>query len=121
MAEYESYKDGNGVTWKIVNAGTSMSAFIADDQSPRYSPDAPDQGPATKPSLPDGASQADITERDRRAFSNLREEIDAYAVAHKDNVVAMVTASPGGGVPGWVWLGLLFGLAMLADGKKRRR
>ena len=90
---YDSYKDANGVTWRVISASKAISAFMDPDVvGPRYDPDPPDMGPATKPSLDDSATDSEVAERDRRTFINLRKDIDSFANEHKQAVILRVTA-----------------------------
>jgi len=111
MAEYQNYKDANGVTWTILSGANSFAATVLPDAEPRYDPEAPDVGPVAKPSLDASATDAQVLERDRRAFSNLRGLIDKYAGENRQRVILRVTAHPGGGGAGVALLLLLVLLA----------
>jgi len=97
MPEYQTYKDANGVTWTILNGTASMAATVLPEAVPRYDPEAPDIGPVKKPSLSDSATDEQVTERDRRAFSNLRSLIDKWAADNRQKVILRVTAHADGG------------------------
>lgn len=97
MPEYTTYKDSNGVTWTILNGASSLAATVLPDATPRYDPEAPDIGPVPKPSLDASATDDEVRERDRRAFSNLRDWIDAWAGDNRQRVILRVTAHPDSG------------------------
>ncbi len=119
MPEYTTYKDANNVTWTVLNGAASMAATVLPDAMPRYDPEAPDVGPVPKPSMSASATDVEIRERDRRAFSNLRELIDKYAGNNRQRVILRVTAAADGGGGGWLVLLLI--LAVASEGKRGRR
>lgn len=112
MPEYTTYKDSNGVTWTILNGSASLAATVLPDAAPRYDPEAPDIGPLPKPSLDASATDAEVSERDRRAFSNLRDLVENYAGDNRQRVILKVTAhaDAGGGA-----LALLLLVVLLAS------
>jgi hypothetical protein len=107
MAEYQTYKDANGVTWTILTGANSFAATVLPNAQPRYDPEAPDVGPVVKPSLDASATDAEVLERDRRAFSNLRSQIDKYADGNRQHVILRVTARADAGGGGALALLLL--------------
>lgn len=111
--EYQTYKDANGVEWTIITASKTLSATVKDDAQPRYDPPASDVGPTPLLAVASGDA-AEKAEGARRSFQNLRETIDKYAKDNETHVILRVSGAGGGGVPWWVWLGLL-GLAMSDD------
>lgn len=113
MAEYVTYQDTNGITWRIITTEHNMMATVMDDAEPRYIPPATDQSVQI-------VTQGDETraEVERNAFQKLRDLIDTWATAHRDATGLSVKAS---GVPwGWVLLGVLL-LAAEGGGKRGRR
>jgi hypothetical protein len=91
----QTYKDPNGVTWKLVLGAHAMSAFVPDDASPRYS-DSPDIGPVSEAS--------DSPDMLWAAWGNLRGAIDTWALDHKGDVVLPVTAHRDSS--SWLWWAL---------------
>lgn len=87
-----------------------MSAYVADDASPSYVPPATDVMSTVLLNDAGSDGEESAEERVRRSFTNLREQIDAYAVGHKANVALTVKASPPSS--SW-WLLLLVGLALM--------
>jgi hypothetical protein len=100
---YRYYTDGNGVRWTIVSAAQAFSAYVDDAEERRYIPPAPDIGPVPRSNESDEAAQA---ESDRARFVALREQIDSFSQAHKNELGLQVTAKAG--MPWWVWAGLLW-------------
>lgn len=90
-----SYRDANGVTWKIIRPpGGRMFATVAQDSPLQYDPEVEDVGPVSRLRVvgENEAEERQVLERD------IEDAVKGHPVALR------VTASPGGGVPWWVWV-----------------
>lgn len=92
---YDSYKDTNGVVWKIYATNRLVFAYTPTDQGVRYR-ETPTDLQASRPS--NGGNSPEDREADVASFSRLRKLIDEYAQDHRGEVELVVTASRSGGI-----------------------
>ena len=109
MGQYQAYTDANGVRGTVSSSGKNLLATVLDDAQPRYIPDAEDQT-AIIPS----SDEAGAVEAERKAFTTLRERVDAYAEEHKANAGLTVSAHRDSS---WIWIAALVLLVM--SGRRR--
>lgn len=117
---YESYKDSNGITWTVLSTanGWTMIASVLDSADPKYEPPATDQMASTPAAMGPALTPLGPTpEQTRVIFTKLRDDIEAYAKAHRGAAILKVTAKNN-----WtVAILVMAGLALVNWGMPKRR